>query len=49
MVLILIVLLGLLHICEMFFVRFLHNHNVLLVDPEVLYGEMDSYFVRKKN
>ena len=32
----------------MFFVRFLHNHNVLLVDPEVLCEEMDLYFVRKK-
>ena len=32
----------------MFFVRFLHNHSVLLVNPEVLCEAMELYFVRKK-
>ena len=41
-------LLGLLHICVVFFVHFLHNHSLLLINPEVLYEEMDSCFVRKK-
>ena len=31
----------------MFFVRFLHNHSVLLMNPEVLCEEMDLCFVRK--
>ena len=48
MVLIRIVLLGLWHICVMFFVRFLHNLSVRLVNPEVLCEEMDLYFVREK-
>ena len=26
----------------------LHNHSVLLINPEVLYEEMGSYVVRKK-
>ena len=48
MVLIRIVLLGLLHICVAFFVHFPHNRSVLLTNPEVLCGEMDLCFVRKK-
>ena len=41
-------LLGLLHICVAFFVHFPRNRNVLLTNPEVLCGEMDLCFVRKK-
>ena len=48
MVLIRIVLLGLLLICVAFFVHFLHNSSVLLINPEVLCKEMDLCFVRKK-
>ena len=47
MVLFPIVLLDSLHTCVVFFVRFLHNHSVLLINPEVLCEEMDSYFGRK--
>ena len=47
MVLYRIVLLDLLHICVVFFVRFLLNHSVLLINPEVLREEMDLCFVRK--
>ena len=35
------------YLCSVF-VCFLHNHNVLLVNPEVLCEEMDLYFVGKK-
>ena len=45
MVLFRIVLLDLLHTCVVFFVRFLHNHSVLLINPEVLSEEMDLCFV----
>ena len=47
MILFRIVLLDLLHICVLFFVRFLHNHSVLLINPEVLCEEMDLRFGRK--
>ena len=47
MVLFHIVLLDLLHTCVVFFVRFLHNHRVLLINPEVLCEEMDLCFGRK--
>ena len=47
MVLFRIVILDLLHTCVVFFVRFLHNHSVLLINPEVLYEEMDLCFGRK--
>ena len=40
-------LLDLSHIYVVFFVHFLHNHNVLLINPGVLCEEMDLYFVRK--
>ena len=46
MVLFRIVILDLLHICVVFFVRFLHNHSVLLVNPGVL-CEKDLCFGRK--
>ena len=36
-----IVILGLLHICVVFFVHFLHNRNVLLISLGVLCGEKD--------
>ena len=39
--------LDLLHTCVLFFVRFLHNHSVLLINPEVLCEEMDLCFDRK--
>ena len=42
-----IVLLDLLHTCVVFFVRFPHNHSVLLINPGVLCEEMDSCFGRK--
>ena len=32
----------------MFFVRFLHNRSVLLINPTVLCEGMDSDFVQKK-
>ena len=47
MVLFRIVLFDLLHTCVVFFVRFLHNHNVLLINPGVLCEEMDLCFGRK--
>ena len=47
MILFPIVLLDLLHTCVVFFVRFLHNHSVLLINPEVLCEEMDLCFGRK--
>ena len=47
MFLFLIVLLDLLHTCVVFFFRFLHNHSVLLINPEVLCEEMDLCFSRK--
>ena len=31
----------------MFFVRFLHNHSVLLINPEVLCEEMNLCFGRR--
>ena len=39
MVLFRIVILDLLHICLVFFVRFLHNRSVLLINPGVLCEE----------
>ena len=47
MVLFRIVILDLLHTCVVFFVRFLHNHSVLLINPEILCEEMDFCFDRK--
>ena len=47
MVLFRFVVLDLLHICVVFFVRFLHNHSVLLINPGVLCGEKDLCFVQK--
>ena len=48
MVLIRIVLHGLLHIFVAFFVHVPYNHSVLLTNPEVLCGEIDLCFVRRK-
>ena len=47
MVLFRIVILDLLHICVVFFVRFLHNRNVLLIRPGVLCEEEDLCSDRK--
>ena len=47
MVLFRIVILDLLHICVVFFVRFLHNRSVLLINPGVLCEEKDLCFGRK--
>ena len=47
MVLFRIVILDLLHICVVFFVRFLHNHSVLLINSGVLCEEKDLCFGRK--
>ena len=47
MVLFRVVLLDLLRICVVIFVRFLHNHSVLLINPEVMCEEMDLCFGRK--
>ena len=47
MVLFRIMLLDLLHIFVVYFVHFLHNHSVLLVNLEVLCEEMDLCFCRK--
>ena len=48
MVLFRIVLLDILHTCVVFFVRFLHNHSVLIIIiPEVPCEEMDLCFGRK--
>ena len=47
MVLFRIVIVDLLHICVVFFVRFLHNHSVLLINPGVLCEEKDLCFGRK--
>ena len=40
-------ILDLLHICEVFFVRFLHNRSVLLINPGVLCEEKDLCSGRK--
>ena len=42
------VLLDLLHIYVVFFVHFVHNLIVLLINPGVLCEEIDLYLVRKK-
>ena len=47
MVLFRIVILDLLHICVVFFVRFLHNRSVLLINPGVLCKEKDLCSSRK--
>ena len=47
MILFRIVILDLLHICVVFFVRFLHNHSVLLRNLGVLCEEKDLCFGRK--
>ena len=47
MVLFCIVILDLLHICLVFFVRFLHNRSVLLINPGVLCEEKDLCSDRK--
>ena len=47
MVLFRIVILDLLHICLVFFVRFLHNHSGLLINPGVQCEEMNLCFGRK--
>ena len=47
MVLFRIVVLDLLHICVVFFVRFLRNHSVLLMNPGSLCEEKDFGFGRK--
>ena len=44
MVLFRIVILDLLHICVLFFVRFLHNRNVLLINLGALCGGKGLYF-----
>ena len=43
MVLFRIVILDLLHTCVVFFVHFLHNRNVLLINLGVLYGGKGLY------
>ena len=47
MVLFRIVIPDLLHICVVFFVRFLHNRSVLLINPGVLCEEKDFVLVGK--
>ena len=47
MVLFRVVILDLLHICVVFFVRFLHNRSMLLINPGVLCEEKDLCSVRK--
>ena len=47
MVLFRIVILDLLHICVVFFVRFLHNDSVLQINPGVQCEEKDLCFGRK--
>ena len=47
MVLFRIVILDLLHICVVFFVRFLHNRSVILISPGVLCEEKDLCSDRK--
>ena len=47
MVLFHIVILDILHICVVFFVRVLHNRNVLLINPGVLCEEKDWCSGRK--
>ena len=47
MVLFRIVILNLLHICVVFFVRFLHNRSVLPINSGVLCEEKDLCFGRK--
>ena len=42
-----IVIFDLLHVCVVFFVRFLHNHSVLLINHGVLCEEKDLCFGRK--
>ena len=51
MVLFRIVILDLLHICVVFFVHFLHNRNVLLINLGVLCGGkgLCSEITRKKS
>ena len=47
MVLFRIVILDFLHICVVFFVRFLHNRSALLISPGVLCEEKDLCSDRK--